>query len=91
MADQTLVATTKEIIQELFPLMTFELWQRKSQEDMLCKMNSEQLIWNIKKEQELTNEEVSMELDTKTTVNETQMSNIIDKMLEAKLAKNQDK
>ncbi len=87
MADQTLITTTKEIIQELFPLMTFELWQRKSQEDMLWKINSEQLIWNTKKEQELANEEVSMELDTETTVNETQMSNILAKMLKAKLAK----
>ena len=67
--------------------MTFELWQRKSQEDMLRKMNSEQLIWNTKKEQKLANEEVSMELDTKTTVNETQMGNIIDKMFKATLAK----
>ncbi len=30
MADQTLVVTTKEIVQELFPLMTFKLWQIKS-------------------------------------------------------------
>lgn len=54
-------------------------------------MNSEQLIWNTKKEQELSNEQVLMELDTETTVNKTQMSNILDKMLEDKLAKNQDR
>ena len=80
-ADQTLVTTTKAIIEELFPKMTYELWQPKSQEDMLRKMNSEQSIWNAKKEQELANEQVSVELDTETTVTETQMSNIIDKML----------
>ena len=39
--DQDLVVATKEIIQELFPMMTFNLWQKKSQEDMLRKMNSE--------------------------------------------------
>ena len=48
---------------------------------MLRKMNSEQSIWNAKKEQKLANEQVSVELNTETTVTKTQMSNIIDKML----------
>ena len=89
--DQDLVVATKEIIQELFPMMTFNLWQKKSQEDMLRKMNSEQSIWNAKKEQQLANKEVSIELKNETTVSKTQMSNILDKMLEEKLAKNQNR
>ncbi len=68
-------------------MMTFNLWQKKSQEDMLRKMNSEKSIWNTKKEQQLANKEVSIELKNETTVSKTQMSNILDKMLEEKLAK----
>ena len=85
--DQDLVVAIKEIIQELFPMMTFNLWQKKSQEDMIQKMNSEQSIWNAKKEQQLANQEVSIELENETTISKTQMSNILDKMLEEKLAK----
>ena len=41
----------------------------------------------FKKAHTQTTEQVAMELDKETTINETQMSNVIDKMIEDKLTK----
>ena len=58
MVNQATDVATKEIVPELFPMMAFNLQQKKSQDNMLCKMNSEQSIWNAKKEQNLPTKKI---------------------------------
>ena len=51
------------------------------------KINSAQAIINLKQEQNKANEKVATDLDAEQTVNATQLSNMLEKMLNEKLKK----
>jgi hypothetical protein len=67
--------------------MTYLLWFKNSHTDTLREINLALTEWNSNKAHTQTTEQVAMELDKETTINETQMSNVIDKMIEDKLTK----
>ena len=67
--------------------MTYLLWFKNSHTDTLREINLALTEWNSNKAYTQTTEQVAMELDKETTINETQMSNAIDKMIEDKLTK----
>lgn len=67
-------------ITDIFSKMTTNLWKEHKE-----KINAAQVVLNHKQEQSNANKEVAMNLDTEQTVNTTQLSYILDKMLNNKL------
>jgi uncharacterized membrane protein YheB (UPF0754 family) len=67
--------------------MTYLLWFKNSHNDTLREINPALSEWNSDKAHTQTTEQVAMELDKETTTNKTQMSNMIDVMIEDKLTK----
>ncbi len=81
----------KTKIADLFPKMTTDLWKEHREKDLLRKINAAQAVLNHKQEQNEANEAVAMDLDTEQSVNATQLSNILEKMLDDKLKKEKSK
>jgi uncharacterized membrane protein YheB (UPF0754 family) len=67
--------------------MTYLLWFKNSHNDTLSEVNSALTKWNSNKAHTQTSKQVAMKLDIETTINKTQMSNVIDKMIKDKLTK----
>jgi hypothetical protein len=89
--DYACITIVKTKITELFPKMTVDLWMKHKEKDLLRKINAAQAVLNQKQEQNEMNEQVAMDLDTEQTVNATQLSNILNKMLDEKLKKEKSK
>ena len=87
LTENAMVIAIKDKINEIFPKMTYLLWFKNSHNDTLREINSALTEWNSNKAHTQTTEQVTMELNKETTINETQMSNVIDKKIEDKLTK----
>ena len=85
--DYACITLVKTKIADLFPKMTTDLWKEHREKDLLQKINAAQAVLNHKQEQNEANEAVAMDLDTEQSVNATQLSNILEKMLDDKLKK----
>ena len=85
--DYACITLVKTKIADLFPKMTTDLWREHREKDLLRKINAAQAVLNHKQEQNEANEAVAMDLETEQTVNATQLSNILEKMLDDKLKK----
>ena len=82
--DYACITIVKTKISELFPKITTDLWKQHREKDLMWKINAAQAIINHKQEQNEANEQVAMDLDAKQTVNATQLSNMLEKMLNKK-------
>ena len=85
--DYACITLVKTKIADQFPKMTTDLWREHREKDLLRKINAAQAVLNHKQEQNKANEAVAMDLETEQTVNATQLSNILEKMLDDKLKK----
>ena len=67
--------------------MTYKLWAKDSEDDMLRQANSVLSSWNEEKELELAAERTGMQLDEEPTVPESDMRSQISKMLDERQKK----
>ena len=81
LTENAMVISVKDNINVIFPQMTYLLWFKNSHNDTLREINSALTEWNSNKAHTQTTEQVAMELNKETTINEIQMSNVIDKMI----------
>jgi hypothetical protein len=58
---------------------------------MLREVNSAVSVWNTEREQRKANESAAMQIEDESSLNPTQMSNILEKMLNEKLSKEKKK
>ena len=71
LTENAIVIAVKDKINDIFPKMTYLLWFKNSHNDTLREINSALTEWNSKKAHTQTTEQVAMELDKETTINET--------------------
>ena len=87
MVDNAMIIKIKRTLTDLFPLMTYKLWAKDSEDDMLRQANSVLSSWNEEKELELATERTGMQLDEEPTVPESDMRSQISKMLDERQKK----
>jgi len=87
MVDNAMIIKIKRTLTDLFPLMTYKLWAKDSEDDMLRQANSVLSFWNEEKELELATERTGMQLDEEPTVPESDMRSQISKMLDERQKK----